>query len=309
MYESWITEWNAQHSGQTLTDEEIEALAERVVGAEISNVIGLTRNPDGSITHTMNIGGQEYNWVTYDAGDYMLLGAVFSGISGNELTKFIVSKNGLLQANNSVIYGKIYASEGYFHGSVSATDGYFKGSVSADNGYFKGRLESSEGFFKGSVSADNGYFKGDIVARSLKLGDDQTIQDYVDGKIASAATSGLDVETVNQLINDYLEASGITMDGYMTESAWTEWVNNWNATHPDSQIDEGVVSAIVRSELSKVFSETTSAGVTTHTAQIGDRSYTWKTVDTGDYLLVDTGLGELSSGSTGGFIISKDDCC
>ena len=306
LFESWITEWNAQHSGQTLTDEEIEALAERVVGAEISNVIGLTRNPDGSITHTMNIGGQEYNWVTYDAGDYMLLGAVFSGISGNELTKFIVSKNGLLQANNAVIYGKIYASEGYFHGSVSATDGYFKGSISADNGYFKGRLESTEGFFKGSVSADNGYFKGDIVARSLKLGDDQTIQDYVDGKIASAATSGLDVETVNQLINDYLEASGITMDGYMTESAWTEWVNNWNATHPDSQIDEGVVSAIVRSELSRVFSETTSAGVTTHTAQIGDRSYTWKTVDTGDYLLVDTGLGELSSGSTGGFIISKD---
>jgi cytoskeletal protein CcmA (bactofilin family) len=306
LFESWIAEWNAQHSGQTLTDEEIEALAERVVGAEISNVIGLTRNPDGSITHTMNIGGQEYNWVTYDAGDYMLLGAVFSGISGNELTKFIVSKNGLLQANNAVIYGKIYASEGYFHGSVSATDGYFKGSVSADNGYFKGRLESTEGFFKGSVSADNGYFKGDIVARSLKLGDGQTIQDYVDGKIASAATSGLDVETVNQLINDYLEASGITMDGYMTESAWTEWVNNWNATHPDSQIDEGVVSAIVRSELSRVFSETTSAGVTTHTAQIGDRSYTWKTVDTGDYLLVDTGLGELSSGSTGGFIISRN---
>lgn len=306
LFESWITEWNAQHSGQTLTDEEIEALAERVVGAEISNVIGLTKNPDGSITHTMNIGGQEYNWVTYDAGNYVLLGAVFSGISGNELTKFVVSKNGLLQANNAIIYGKIYASEGYFHGSVSATDGYFKGSVSADNGYFKGRLESTEGFFKGSVSADNGYFKGDIVARSLKLGDDQTIQDYVDGKIASAATSGLDVETVNQLINDYLEASGITMDGYMTESAWTEWVNNWNATHPDSQIDEGVVSAIVRSELSKVFSETTSAGVTTHTAQIGDRSYTWKTVDTGDYLLVDTGLGELSSGGTGGFIISKD---
>ena len=284
LFESWVAQWNASHSGQTLTDEEIEALAERIVGAEISNVIGLTRNPDGSITHTMNIGGNEYNWVTYDAGDYMLLGAVFSGMSGNELTKFIVSKDGLLQANNAIIYGKIYASEGYFHGSVSATDGCFKG----------------------SVSADNGYFKGDIVARSLKLGDDQTIEQYVDGKIASAATSGLDTDTVNQLINDYLTASGITMDGYMTESAWTEWVNNWNATHPDSQIDEGVVSAIVRSELSKVFSETTSGGVTTHTALIGDRTYSWKTVDTGDYLLVDTGLGELDSASTGGFIISKD---
>lgn len=283
LLEDWIAQWNASHSGQTLTDAEISALTKMIAGAEISNVIGLTRNPDGSITHTMNIGGQEYNWVTYDAGDYLLLGAVFSGMSGSELTKFVVSKEGLLQANNAVIYGKIYASEGYFQGSVSATDGYFKG----------------------SVSADSGYFHGDIVANSLKLGNNQTIQEYVGGQIASAVTSGLDTTAVNQLISDFFAASGVTLDGYMTESAFTEWVNNWNATHPDNQLDEAAVSAIVRSELSKVFSETTSDGVTTHTAVIGDRTYTWKTVDTGDYLLIDTGVGTTNSGGSGGFIVSR----
>ena len=297
-----LADWLAQQSG--LTSAYVNTIVNAFSGAQI-NSAWTENNGSGGTRHVIRIGNQDFSWDTWDAGDFILLDTEYSGETESGTAKFLVSKNGLLQANNAIIYGQVYANSGWFKGSVSADSGYFRGSVSANNGYFSGSVYATNGVFQ-NVSATNSYFQGDIVANSLKLGNNETIQQYVDGKIASAVTSGMDAETVNQLINDYLIASGITMDGYMSLSGFSGWVEQWLIDHPDYELDEGAVSAIVRSELSKVFTETTSGGVTTHTAVIGDRTYTWKTVDTGDYLLINTGIGDTSDSSTTGFIVSRE---
>lgn len=131
MTEQQIRDWFSQNysgmsSGQ-VTDIVNELLASEISFAEPTSAV------DGSIIHVMHIGDRDYTWTTTDAGNFVLLGAVFSGESESGVTRFIVDKNGLLQANNAIIYGKIYASEGYFHGSVSADSGYFKGDVTANS--------------------------------------------------------------------------------------------------------------------------------------------------------------------------------
>ena len=83
--------------------------------------------------------------------------------------RFYVDKNGLLQANNAVIYGKVYASEGYFRGSVSADSGYFRGSVYATNGYFWGTIHASAGTIGGLMIQNDGLFGRDFSLTSSGL--------------------------------------------------------------------------------------------------------------------------------------------
>ena len=108
--------------GQGIDGEKLSALCKTLVGAEISNVFGSSANSDGSITHSVKIGDKTYEWTTYDAGKYLVVDSALSGESGSS---FVVSKQGLLQANNAVIYGKIYASEGEFRGDLVAKNGKF----------------------------------------------------------------------------------------------------------------------------------------------------------------------------------------
>lgn len=104
--------------GQGIDGEKLSALCKTLVGAEISNVFGSSANSDGSITHSVKIGDKTYEWTTYDAGKYLIVDSALSGESGSS---FVVSKQGLLQANNAIIYGKIYASEGKFKGTIEGS--------------------------------------------------------------------------------------------------------------------------------------------------------------------------------------------
>lgn len=83
--------------------------------------------------------------------------------------RFYVDKNGLLQANNAVIYGKVYASEGYFRGSVSANSGYFRGSVYATDGYFRGTIHASAGTIGGLLIQNDGLIGRDFSLTSSGL--------------------------------------------------------------------------------------------------------------------------------------------
>ena len=278
--------WLATQSG--LTSAYIHTIVNAMSGSQI-NSTRTEPNGSGGTRHIINIGGVDYTWDTWDAGDFVLLNTEYSGSNGTDVAKFLVSKDGLLQANNAIIHGQIYATNGWFKGSVSATNGEFRG----------------------TVHAENGDFNGAITATSLTLAsnNNKTIEEYVDGRVADAVASGMDSSMVNQLITDYVNASGDSM-GFVTNQGFQNWVTQWNLDHPDDKIDATAASAIAQSifnsEISKVFSDTTTNGVTTHTATIGDRTYSWKTVDTGDYVLVDTGLGTVSSAGTGGFIISRE---
>lgn len=62
-------------------------------------------------------------YITYSTDSYVLFGkAVGSGTMGKEGTYVCISKEGLLQANNAIIYGTIYATDGEFSGSISCGD-------------------------------------------------------------------------------------------------------------------------------------------------------------------------------------------
>lgn len=280
-----LQEWLATQSG--ITSAYINTIVNAMSGAQINSTDAYP-NGSGGVRHVITIGGIPYEWDTWDGGDFVLINTEYSGRNGTDIAKFMVSKDGLLQANNAIIHGQIYATNGWFKGSVSATNGEFRG----------------------DVYANNGTFNGAITATSLTLGSsgNKTIEDYVDGRVADAVASGMDSSMVNQLITDYVNASGASM-GFVTNQGFQDWVDQWNIDHPDNKIDATAASAIAQSifnsEISKVFSDTTTNGVTTHTATIGDRTYSWKTVDTGDYVLLDTGVGTTNSAGTGGFIISK----
>lgn len=73
---------------------------------------------------------------TYPDSDYVLLsrenkwGAGSTAGDGKNLVK--ISKDGLLTANNAIIYGTVYATDGEFTGKVTATSGEFQGAVSIE---------------------------------------------------------------------------------------------------------------------------------------------------------------------------------
>ena len=280
-FDQWLEQWNAEHSGSPISEESVSALVRTIVGSEISQVIGITQNLDGSLHHVVNIGGREYSWDTYKTEDYMLLGD-WTGSSAHTGTGFIVSRNGLLEANNAVIYGKVYASEGYFKGSVSATDGYFR---------------------------------GDVTANSLTLGGsygNKSLAQYVEGEVAEAVAGEINTDMINSIISDYLDESGftnfVTTDDY---HAFSGYVAGWMAAHSASGITwasiSGFAKNLINSELSNAFDETyNSDGSVTHSITLGGREYSWDTYDADDYLL----LGNWVSGTTPGsgfssFLISK----
>ena len=93
------------------------------------------------------MGDNTYSWDTLEGDNYIVLDqGIGDGQIGGSGLKTIISKDGLLQANNAVIYGDIFAS-----------DGWFKGSVSADSGYFNGKIESQDAKIKGVVCATTLY--------------------------------------------------------------------------------------------------------------------------------------------------------
>lgn len=112
--------------GTGMTQEQIEALCERLVGAEINKALGIEDLGDGRYKHTVIIGGKEYTWITADIGDYLLLDTLVSGTSGDSKYSFVVDKKGLLQANNAIIYGEIYANKGYI-GKLTFDEGAISG--------------------------------------------------------------------------------------------------------------------------------------------------------------------------------------
>ena len=262
--EEGLRSWMQSHySGLTL--EEIQEYIDEIMASHTSTV---TKQPNsaGGWTHIATIDGVEYQWDTFDGGDYLLLNSVVSGSGG---TRFIVSKDGLLEANNAIIYGTVYATAGYFQGSLSATNGYIANL----------RFGSATG---------------------------KLLSDYIDDKIGDSIESGLDPTVINQLINDYLEESGFT--GFVTEEFFEQWVANWNETHP-SGLTEATVSAIaktvVNSEISIASSTTNQYGGITHTVNIGGREYSWDTYNTGDYLVLGNWFGDSSSANTGFCVSTK----
>ena len=114
--EDYLEEWYKTQSG--LTEEQVQEMIESAAGAEVNIPLEKKDLGDGGVRHTIKIGDKEYSWDTYDVGDYVLLGKEKSGTTNGKTTSTLISKNGLLEANNAIIYGEIHANAGSIGGMV-----------------------------------------------------------------------------------------------------------------------------------------------------------------------------------------------
>lgn len=188
---------------------------------------------------------------------------IYRGTNGQNFYK--LRRDGIIEARGALIHGSISATSGTFTGTVHAKDGDFKGSISAETGYFKGALCAATGTFKGALQAATGSFNGAVTANSLTLGSGAygDLNTWVNGK--GYTTSG----GVQNQISNYL-----TTNGYATEDEAAQIAANAIATG-----------------ISFVETSTTTNGVTKHIAHIGNNTYDWYTIDTGDYLILDAWRG------------------
>ena len=131
-----------------------------------SGLLSEYTDANGVTTLTMQVGGgAPITWqktVGKDAKGNEFL-AVNTPWGSPDKSSFVVSKEGLLEAHNAVIYGKIFAGAGEI-GGIKIHDN----DISSSNGNFSVTN-------KGELFAKNARIEGTITATSLKIGADVTI--------------------------------------------------------------------------------------------------------------------------------------
>lgn len=169
-----------------------------------------TDSTTGLITTTntyTDLNGVQHSYKTYTYPDaqYVLLnrenkwGSGSTAGDGKNLVK--ISKDGLLEANNAIIYGTVYATEGEFTGKVTATSGSFAGSLNSATGTFTGALKGVTGDFTGKITADSGQIGGWTIKDTwLKTTASMDDKDYVDTGI-SWSVSGSDKKQYQLTMN------------------------------------------------------------------------------------------------------------
>ena len=263
-----VERWLSEFSGGTYTKEQIDALLDALQNAQVSTSVQTEELSNGATKYTIKIGDTEYSWEVFNTGKYLLIGDKFGNGNSGDGTSFMVDTNGLMVASNAVVWGKIFASEGYF---------------------------------QGSVSADSGYFKGDIVAKTLKIGETD-IDAYIDDRVPSGTPTMGDIEKRIEDALDDMDIDGIISGkGYITNADLEEYFTN-NPTLTEEQ-----VSAICNTLIGATINVpeepyTDESGRTVHTINIGTSSYTWYTIDGGDYVVLDRGI----SGESASTVISKN---
>lgn len=164
-------------------DGVLEATGAKIKGAISATSLWLGADADiGGIDGKIDAAIEEYldehpDAITVDLGDYVMYDKKISGETGHQWVQ--ISKNGLLQANNAIISGTVYATNGYFKGDLSANSIYATNLKVYENGDV--RMENGDLVdcnFKGSISATNGFFRGIITGSSIRGSDIQiTIDD------------------------------------------------------------------------------------------------------------------------------------
>ena len=114
-----------------------------------------TTDLNGVTTKTINVG--EHTYTTKESDNYILTNVgLGTDTDKHDQSFFKVSKNGLLEANNALIYGTIYATDGRFSGDIIAN------SLTANqSGTIAGWTFDNNGFYKeNSTIASNGMYLG-----------------------------------------------------------------------------------------------------------------------------------------------------
>lgn len=192
-----------------------------------------------------------YTTYTYDDSNYVLLNRESkwgNGSLGGENNLVKISKDGLLEANNAIIHGEIYASKGTFAGSLSSATGTFSGDLrvnpsTTSPGYYNFNIDkdglkigASDGGSRymltiqndGSLSIadkfiyndDTLIINGDILLKTTSKSHQSTLR-FLDGNesigglsfnyLSSGKSSGVTLSSNGML--SLIGNSGISMDG------------------------------------------------------------------------------------------------
>lgn len=115
------------------------------------------------------VNGESVTYDSYNTDEYLVFGRAQGEDSQDKKTSyFCVSKEGLLEANNAVIWGKIYATEGEFSGTLKAAKGTFEGTITSKSGKMGPWYFNEE---EGIHNWDSGYY-AQLFPTSLTLGTD-----------------------------------------------------------------------------------------------------------------------------------------
>ena len=113
-----LQKWADSQSG--LTEDQVKDLIEQYGNTQINTTFTSTSG-NGQTKYTLTIGGEQYEWYTYELTDqdgngFVLLDRPYTGDTESGVTSVLVSTNGLLQAHNAIIHGCIYAMAGEIGG-------------------------------------------------------------------------------------------------------------------------------------------------------------------------------------------------
>lgn len=117
-----------------------------------------------------------YTTYTYEDSNYVLLNRESkwgNGSLGGENNLVKISKDGLLEANNAIIHGEIYASKGTFSGSLSSATGTFSGALQCglqDDGSYKAYISShGEAHFSSLTTNGASIIEGTMENANIKF--------------------------------------------------------------------------------------------------------------------------------------------
>ena len=113
-----LQKWADSQSG--LTEDQVKDLIEQYGNTQINTTFTSTSG-NGQTKYTLTIGGEQYEWYTYELTDqdgngFVLLDRPYTGDTESGVTSVLVSTNGLLQAHNAIIHGCIHAIAGEIGG-------------------------------------------------------------------------------------------------------------------------------------------------------------------------------------------------
>lgn len=113
-----LQKWADSQSG--LTEDQVKHLIEQYGNTQINTTFTSTSG-NGQTKYTLTIGGEQYEWYTYELTDqdgngFVLLDRPYTGDTESGVTSVLVSTNGLLQAHNAIIHGCIHAIAGEIGG-------------------------------------------------------------------------------------------------------------------------------------------------------------------------------------------------
>ena len=119
----YITEEDLQkwaESQSNLTEDDVKKLIDTWGNTKVNTTFTSTTE-DGQTRYVLSIGGEQYEWYTYELKDqdgngFVALNRPYTGDTESGVTSVLVSTNGLLQAHNAIIHGCIYAMAGEIGG-------------------------------------------------------------------------------------------------------------------------------------------------------------------------------------------------